>query len=131
MKQLRELLRARPELNVPLDVEAEQLHSNAIYRIGIDINIMVSERLIEIAENKLIPLPEEGNMWLNIGKNHPDYGVVNKVLNTKGQETLLAAIRVDRKSKIETLTMWIVPLTGFIGILTGLIAVYGSFFGSN
>lgn len=131
LKQLRELLRARPELNVPKDREAEMLHSRAAGKIGTDIDIMVSGRLIEIAENKLIQIPVGDSIWKNIGNDHPEYGVVDRVLTTKGQETLRTAIRGERKYHIEILTMWIAPLTGLPGILTGLIAVYGSFFGKN
>jgi len=77
----------------------------------------MSDYLITEADRLLIPIPDTADekIWEN-AERYP-------VLTRQGINELRAAIRAERKARVELFVMWMPTVIGLVGALTGLVAV--------
>ncbi len=86
-----------------------------------DIRWLVTQRLFNLADKYLLPRPEfgdiEGGAWEEetIRRGYR--------LKPEAMAQLRAIIREEQKARSEHMRLWLVPLTGLVGAITGLIAV--------
>lgn len=84
------------------------------------IHRLVTNWLWEQAKKSMIPIPshDEEGMWEETESRPGTYH-----LSVKGVGTLRAALRKENKERWETLVVWVAPITGLVGALTGLLAI--------
>lgn len=88
-----------------------------------EINSLASRHLIQSAQRLLLPIPEyspDSDAW----KQSRLTGRIR--LTRSAMATLRSGIRVERKERRESAMLWIAALTGALGALTGLLAVWKS-----
>ena len=102
------------------DLELERLFFEERMEVEItdaEIQHLVTQRLLRIADRNLIPRPEfksEGGAWTQssvTGRWH---------LTIEAVAELRAAIRRERKERSDNLRMWLAAVTGLVGTLIGL-----------
>jgi hypothetical protein len=85
-----------------------------------EIRRLVTQRLFYLADKYLLPRPEfgdiEGGAW---EETFPG----RYTLKPEAMAQLRAVIREEQKASSEHMRLWLVPLTGLVGAITGLIAV--------
>lgn len=99
------------------DLEQESYHELGI--IDDEIKMLVSRRLISVANRYFLPTPDFlGDHW-----EECDFG---RYLTNEAMKELRAEIRKERAEKRQDwqgALFWISGLTGIIGAITGLVAV--------
>lgn len=88
-----------------------------------DIESLASRYLIQSAQRLLLPIPEfsqDSDAWTR-SQHTGRYR-----LTTSAMATLRSQIRMERKERRESAMLWIAALTGVLGALTGLVAVWKS-----
>lgn len=88
-----------------------------------EIESLESRYLIESAERLILPIPtfsKDSDDW----RQSSQLGL--NLLTRKGMATLRSTIRAERKERREAKMIWIAAITGILGALTGLIAVWKS-----
>lgn len=88
-----------------------------------DIYKAASRRILDLCDLYMIPKPE-------FDKGSPQW-VQSKIdgtyrLSEKALTDLRSALRKERKERHEIMFMWLAALTGLIGAITGLVAVFNS-----
>jgi hypothetical protein len=81
------------------------------------VRVAMSDYLIAEADRLLIPLPdkEDKNIWEDV-ERYP-------TLTRQGINEVRAAIRADRKARMELFVMWLPGVTGVLGTLVALVAI--------
>lgn len=88
-----------------------------------EIESLESRYLIESAERLILPIPmfsKDSDAW----RQSSQLGL--NLLTRKGMATLRSTIRAERKERREAKMIWVAAITGILGTLTGLIAVWKS-----
>ena len=85
-----------------------------------EISILTTDNLIRKARRRFVPIPphETEEMWEQCDKISNRY-----VLTNKGISELRSSLRKERKEQVELIVMILATLTGFVGEITGLVAV--------
>jgi hypothetical protein len=86
-----------------------------------ELNRLTSRYYVRLANRLLIPIPEfkeEGGAWME-SSVRGGYYMTPSALNE-----LRTAIRAERKARREEWTVWLSLAVGFIGSVTGLVAVW-------
>ena len=88
-----------------------------------DISHLISQRLLSLAEEYLLPRPEfkEEGKWIESKVNPNSYR-----LSPLAISELRSAVRKEQKERYEHIFMWLAAITGIIGAISGLVAVIGS-----
>ena len=81
---------------------------------------LMTDWLWEQAHRFMVPIPDtkEEGMWEN-SMTIPE----TSHLSSKGISTLRARIRKERKERWLTMIIWVAPVTGLVGAVTGLLAI--------
>lgn len=108
--------------------EVEALRSEWSFEAG-----MLEEELEAIATNQLrrqayrlkvpFPSPPYGSDQVETEEWERGHNLGGWYLKPSGYVKVRAVIRAEQKERRETLLAWVVPATGLIGAITGLIAV--------
>lgn len=106
--------------------EVEHIEQNAMFESDLmddEIESLASRYLIQLAQRLLLPIPEysrDTNAW----KQSRLTGRIR--LTRSSMAALRSRIRTERKERRESAMLWIAALTGVLGALTGLLAVWKS-----
>lgn len=77
---------------------------------------------VKLTRRRLIPVPEfmtEGGEWVEAKSQPGHYHLTPKALHE-----LRASIRHEKKERREGWLTWIIAITGLVGALSGLLAIY-------
>lgn len=88
-----------------------------------ELALLISSYLTSVARRMFLPVPEfkeNGGEW----EEAPSTGRYH--LTSAALSTLRSAIRREQKEKHELWLLWLAALTGFVGAITGLVAVLGA-----
>ena len=137
--ELRKLQRGRAKVRLAYKQEKEQAKTDKKPRDEIamidhmawseeelvddEIESLESRYLIESAERLILPIPtfsKDSDAW----RQSSQLGLY--LLTRQGMATLRSTIRAERKERREAKMIWIAAITGILGVLTGLIAVWKS-----
>ena len=106
--------------------EIENIDRDAMFESDLmddEIESLASRYLIQSAQSLLLPIPEysrDGDAWV-------ESKITGRFRLTRtAMSTLRSKIRIERKERRESSMLWIAALTGVLGVLTGLIAVWKS-----
>jgi hypothetical protein len=85
-----------------------------------EIAVIATNNLIRKARRRFVPLPlhDDQGMWQECEIVNDQY-----VLTDKGVSHLRSLLRAEHKEQIESFVIVVTCMTGFIGVVTGLIAV--------
>ena len=125
-RKLAELQKARRDIlaKAPRPVEGEEFESDFSSEMEREvaehrIYRLVSDYYYEKAFHYGISVPSGNEYWDNSeaypGTSH---------LNRQGLSLLRTAIHEEQKRKLERFSVWIAGLTGLVGAITGLVAVF-------
>jgi len=84
-----------------------------------EISILATDNSIRMARRPFVPIPSRktGGIWEQC------HTIGNRwVLTSKGISELRSSLRTKRKEQVELVVRLLVPLTGVIGAVTGLVA---------
>jgi len=106
--------------------ELESLVHEEMFEIDMiddDIESLESRFLIESARKLILPIPEfktDGDAWV-------ESRITGRYRLSKNAMTeVRTVVRKERKERREGMIMWLVALTGLVGALSGLLAVWKS-----
>ena len=103
--------------------EIQEILHTEMFEVGIiqeEIDMLITSHLRAKANHLLVPIPEcdDENMWTECNKISRQ-----KVLTTRGINSLKSAIRKEKKERLELPITLAMLLIGIIGAITGLIAI--------
>ena len=104
--------------------EIESIDHSAMFESDLkddEIESLASRNLIQTAQRLLLPIPEysrDSDAW----KESRLTGRIR--LTRSAMATLRSKIRTERKERRESAMLWIAAITGMLGALTGLLAVW-------
>lgn len=88
-----------------------------------ELAVLTSSYMISLARRMFLPVPDfkpEGGAWEEASTSGRYY------LNAQALSTLRSSIRKERKERHEICLLWLAALTGLVGAVTGLVAVWGN-----
>jgi hypothetical protein len=115
LAQAKEQKASRDDLR---EIDEESAHDYFEYQD--DVRAAHSRFLVSRASQLIVPIPERADktMW-------EDDKMGRTSLTELGINTVRAAVRAERKARLEMFLMWVPGVVGILGTLIGLAAVLG------